>query len=41
MRWIKGHAGHTENEICDQLATEAADSNTHLIDEGFESGLFN
>jgi ribonuclease HI len=42
MRWIKGHAGHTENERCDVLATTAADDKTNLlIDEGFESGLFN
>lgn len=24
--WVKGHAGHPENERCDQLATGAADS---------------
>ena len=41
MRWIKGHAGHKENERCDVLATEAADGKDHLVDEGFESGLFN
>lgn len=41
MHWIKGHAGHTENEICDQLATQAADGTDLLIDEGFESGLYN
>jgi ribonuclease HI len=42
MRWIKGHAGHPENERCDVLATTAADDKTNLhIDEGFESGLFN
>ncbi len=23
--WVKGHAGHTENERCDALATDAAD----------------
>lgn len=22
-RWLKGHAGHASNELCDQLATEA------------------
>jgi len=22
-RWVKGHAGHTENERCDELASEA------------------
>lgn len=42
FNWVKGHAGHKENERCDQLATQAADNpSTHLIDEGFESGLFN
>lgn len=41
MRWIKGHAGHPENEKCDQLATAAADGNDLLVDDGFESGLFN
>lgn len=24
-RWVKGHSGHTENEIVDQLANEAMD----------------
>ncbi len=34
--WIKGHAGHPENERCDQLATCAADGNDLLVDEGFQ-----
>jgi ribonuclease HI len=25
MRWVKGHAGNPNNELCDKLATEAAD----------------
>lgn len=37
FEWVKGHAGHPENERCDQLAVAAADSNNHLIDEYFES----
>jgi ribonuclease HI len=42
MNWIKGHAGHKENERCDQLATAAADNAGNLlIDAGFESGLYN
>ncbi len=42
FKWIKGHAGHKENERCDQLATEAADNlSIHKVDEGFESGLYN
>ena len=42
FKWIKGHAGHKENERCDVLATMAADdSKKLLVDEGFESGLYN
>ncbi len=42
MQWIKGHAGQKENERCDVLATTAADDSKNLlIDEGFESGMFN
>lgn len=33
--WVKGHAGHPENERCDELATAAADSSHRLIDEEF------
>ena len=34
--WVKGHAGHPENERCDQLATTAADDPTrHKEDAGF------
>lgn len=37
FEWIKGHAGHPENERCDKLATQSADSDSLLIDEGFLS----
>ena len=30
--WVKGHAGHPENERCDTLATTAADGNNLLDD---------
>ena len=32
--WVKGHAGHPENERCDELATTAADGSNLLIDPG-------
>ena len=32
FQWIKGHAGHPENERCDELATTAADGENLLID---------
>ncbi|MFH0256290.1 ribonuclease HI [Vibrio rumoiensis] len=34
-KWVKGHAGHRENEICDDLARAAAESPTQE-DKGFE-----
>ena len=39
FEWIKGHAGHPENELCDSLATAAADAEPSelLIDEGYNS----
>ncbi len=39
MIWVKGHAGNPENERCDQLATEAADSNDLKIDLGYENEM--
>lgn len=35
--WIRGHAGNSENERCDQLATQAAMGPHLSIDEGYES----
>ena len=35
--WIKGHAGHPENERCDQLAVEAATSSNLMEDHGYEN----
>lgn len=34
--WIKGHAGHPENERCDQLAVQAASSTILLVDKEYE-----
>ena len=36
--WVKGHAGHPENERCDALATAAADGDNLIEDEGFSEG---
>ena len=35
FQWIKGHAGHPENELCDSLATKAADG-SNLLDDCVE-----
>lgn len=32
FHWVKGHAGHPENERCDRLATSAADGGNLLDD---------
>lgn len=37
FEWVKGHAGHPENERCDVLAVNAADGNNLLIDSYFEA----
>jgi ribonuclease HI len=39
--WIKGHAGHPENERCDRLAVAAAQGDSLKTDFGFESELRN
>jgi len=39
FEWIKGHAGHPENERCDQLAVEAAQNFDLKIDKAFEDSL--
>ncbi len=36
--WVKGHAGHPENERCDGLATAAADGKNLSIDPGVMGG---
>jgi ribonuclease HI len=35
FHWVKGHAGHPENERCDELAVQAAEGGGLKIDEGF------
>ena len=35
FEWIKGHNNHPQNERCDFLAVEAANSNKLFVDDGF------
>ena len=36
FQWVKGHAGHPENERCDQLAVEAGSQSKLGIDRWYE-----
>ncbi|MDD8058005.1 MULTISPECIES: ribonuclease HI [Shewanella] len=36
-RWVKGHAGHIENERCDTLARQAAEAKPKQTDVGYLS----
>ena len=36
FEWVKGHAGHDENERADELSVAAAQSSDLLIDQVFE-----
>jgi len=37
--WIKGHAGHPENERCDVLAVQSAEGPDRIIDHGYEASV--
>jgi ribonuclease HI len=37
FQWIRGNNGHAENELCDQLAVEAAKGDELLVDFGYET----
>ena len=36
FEWVRGHAGHPENERCDQLANEAAHGDDLAVDDQYE-----
>jgi len=36
VRWVEGHAGHLDNERCDELATSALTRQDLAIDAGYE-----
>ncbi len=35
FQWVRGHAGHVENERCDVLARQAAQGRNLPADEGY------
>ena len=37
FKWVRGHSGNTENERCDQLASEAAHAPDLPVDSGYEA----
>ncbi len=39
FKWIKGHAGHPENERCDELAVAAAGAFQLPADDGYERSI--
>ncbi len=39
FQWVRGHAGHVENERCDQLAVRAANGHNLLVDHGYEDRI--
>jgi ribonuclease HI len=39
--WVKGHSNNKENERCDVLAVQAAESNNLLIDKWYENNVAN
>lgn len=39
FKWVKGHAGHPENERCDQMAVAAAQSANLKVDKGYEESM--
>lgn len=41
FQWVKGHAGHPENERCDQLAVEAGSQAKLGIDHWYEENEAN
>ena len=39
FRWLKGHAGHVENERCDYLAVQSAQKEACSVDEGYRNSV--
>lgn len=39
FKWVKGHAGNSENEKCDRMAVASAEGSALLTDKGYLSSL--
>lgn len=39
FHWVRGHAGHTENERCDELAVAACTNSMLQVDHAYESSI--
>ena len=39
FKWVRGHAGHPENERCDELAAQAANRSDLPLDESYAHSL--
>lgn len=38
FQWVRGHNGHPQNELCDQLAVAASQQKDLAVDEAYERG---
>jgi ribonuclease HI len=38
FHWVRGHNGHPQNELCDQLAVAASKQAILQVDEAYENG---
>jgi ribonuclease HI len=38
FHWVRGHNGHPQNELCDQLAVAASKQAVLEVDEAYENG---
>ena len=39
FEWVKGHANNPLNNRCDELAVQAGQASSLLVDEGYEENI--